>query len=131
MKTRWMIFVVFVLFAGMSLMAQKPADLVGTWGGEASLDGESEPNFLTLVLEVKDGKLAGHMTGEFGTLNESALIEVTLENGVFGFTAMAIGPSGGEIAVKFKINVSGDSMEGGLEIPEMGLAGKWEATRQK
>jgi hypothetical protein len=112
-------------------MAQKPADLAGTWGGEATLDGEGAPNFLTLVLELKDGKLTGHMTGEYGTLNESALSEVTLENGVFGFTVMAIGPSGGEIAVKFKMNVSGDSMEGGLEMPDMGLAGKWEATRQK
>jgi len=131
MKTRWMIFLALILFAGMSITAQKPAELVGTWGGESTLDMEPEPNFLTLVLELKDGKLAGHMTGEFGVLYESPLIEVTLENGVFGFTVMAAGPGGGELAVKFKMNVSGDSMEGTLDIPDMGASGKWEATRQK
>jgi len=81
MKTRWMIFLALILFAGMSITAQKPAELVGTWGGESTLDMEPEPNVLTLVLELKDGKLAGHMTGEFGVLYESPLIEVTLENG--------------------------------------------------
>jgi len=29
------------------------------------------------------------------------------------------------------MNVSGDSMEGTLDIPDMGASGKWEATRQK
>ena len=35
---------------GICLFAQKPADLVGTWVGEANLEG-MDPNELTLVLD--------------------------------------------------------------------------------
>jgi hypothetical protein len=131
MRTKQLIFSALILFTGLGLMAQKPAELVGTWGGEATLDIETEPNYLTLVLELKDGKLAGHMTGEYGTLDESPLSEITLEDGVFGFMVMASGPGGGEVAIKFKMKVSKDAMEGTLDIPDMGASGTWEASLQK
>jgi len=38
---------------------------------------------------------------------------------------------GGEVAITFKVKVAGDSMEGSLEIPDMGASGTWEATWQK
>ena len=131
MKARWILFVVVILLTGLSLSAQKPADLVGTWGGDATLDIEEQANFLTLVLEMKDGELSGHMTGEYGTLNESSLSEITLEKDAFSFKVMAAGPGGGEVAITFKVKVAGDSMEGSLEIPDMGASGTWEASRQK
>ncbi|MGB2907425.1 MAG: hypothetical protein WBB73_09990 [Candidatus Aminicenantaceae bacterium] len=131
MKTRWVLFVAMILLTGLSLSAQKPVDLVGTWGGDATLDSEAEANFLTLVLEMKDGELSGYMTGEYGTLNESSLNEIKLENDNFSFEVMAAGPGGGEVAIAFKLKVAGDTMEGSLEIPDMGASGKWEAIRKK
>ena len=120
-----------ILWGSAALSAQEPAKLVGTWGGEATLDMETEPNFLTLILEMKDGKLSGNMTGEYGTLDESPLSEIKLEEGNFSFKVMAMGPGGQEIAIVFKMKVEGDSMEGVLEIPDMGATGTWEASLQK
>ncbi|MDH5384295.1 MAG: hypothetical protein OEY18_06260, partial [Candidatus Aminicenantes bacterium] len=51
-----------VMFSTISLSAQKPEDLVGTWVGTATLEGEPEPNELTLVLELQEGELAGKMS---------------------------------------------------------------------
>ncbi len=42
---------------------------------------------------------------------------------------MAEGPQG-QAAVKFKLKVSGNTMEGEFDIPDMGMAGTWEATNQ-
>ena len=42
---------------------------------------------------------------------------------------MAEGPQG-QVAVKFKLKVSGNSMEGELDIPDMGMTGTWEAKKQ-
>jgi hypothetical protein len=118
-----------MLGVGAGLSAQKPADLVGTWIGPATLEGQSEANELTLVLELKEGKLTGHMTGEYGTLNEAGLTEISLAEGVFSFAVMAESPEG-EAKVVFKMKVKGDSMTGDLEIPDFGMYGTWEATKQ-
>ncbi len=131
MRTRWTFIVSLIFLTSLALHAQKPADLAGTWGGEATLDMETEANFLTLILEMKEGKLSGHMTGEYGTLDESPLSEIKLEEDTFSFKVMAAGPGGGEITITFKMKVTGESMEGVLEIPDMGATGTWEAQLQK
>jgi len=128
MKKNLPLTLALLFLVGICLMAQKPADLVGTWVGDANLDG-MDPNELTLVLTLKDGKLAGQMTGQYGTLNEAPMSEVTLEKDIFSFSVMAEGPQG-EVAIKFKMKVSGGSMEGELDIPDMGMTGTWEANKQ-
>lgn len=119
-----------VMIATISLSAQKPEDLVGTWVGTATLEGEPEPNELNLVLELQDGKLVGNMTDQYGSMNETPAEEISLEEGVLSFSIQVEVPSG-TFKVEFKMTVSGDSMEGELTIPDMGLTGKWLATRQK
>ena len=119
-----------MLGVGASLSAQKPADLVGTWIGPGTLEGQTEANELTLILELKDGKLSGHMTGEYGTLNEAEMTDISLADGTFSFAVMADSPDG-QAKVTFKMTVKGDSMTGELEIPDMGMFGTWEATKQK
>ena len=121
---------VLMMFAGLSILAQKPADMVGTWTGLATLEGEAEPNELTLVLKLEDGKLTGHMTDQYGAFNENPIEEVILEDGFFNFTIKAEAPQG-TLTIKFAMTVEGDSMDGTLEIEEMGAAGTWEATKQK
>jgi hypothetical protein len=118
------------LWMGFALAAQQPADLVGTWSGEATLEGEDQPNTLTLVLELKDGKLAGHMTDEFDAVNADAK-DIVLEQGAFNFTVPVTLPQGGQGSIQFKMKVEGDTMKGDIEIPEMGAKGTWQATRQK
>jgi hypothetical protein len=115
---------------GLFLSAQQPADMVGTWTGEATLEGEAETDTVTLILELKDGKLAGHMTDRFQAINGD-IADVVLEQGVFNFTVPALFGEGYQGTVSFKMKVDGDSMKGELEIPEMGAKGTWQATRQK
>jgi hypothetical protein len=117
--------------AALSLYAQKPADLVGTWSGAATLVGVDAPNELTLVLEMKEGKLAGTMSDQYGTINQFPIAEATLEKGVLSFSTPVAGPGGQQATIKFKMTVSGDTMKGEMEIPEMGMTGAWEAAKKK
>ena len=73
-KTRLILVLAVGLFAALNLTAQKPADLQGTWFGPATLEGMSEPNDFTLVLEMKEGKLTGHMTDQYSTMNENLIL---------------------------------------------------------
>jgi len=118
------------LWAGLFLAAQKPADLVGTWSGEATLEGQDGPNTLTLVLEIKEGKLVGRMTDQFGAIN-SEITDIVLEKGAFNFTAPAMLPQGEQGGILFKMVLSGDSMKGEFELPEMKAKGTWQATKNK
>jgi hypothetical protein len=127
--TKFILLLFLGLFVSVSLMAQKPADLAGTWVGPATVESEGDPNELTLVLELEEGKLKGHMTGQYGTLNEAPLSDIEFIESVFKFSVKVVGPGGEELTVVFEMNVDGDSMKGKLEIPDMGLAGAWEASR--
>ena len=131
MKSRLTLIVAMGLFVSLSLLAQKPADMEGTWLGLATLEGMGDPNELTLVLEVKDGKLIGHMSDQFETMTESPISDVELGDGTFKFSTYAIGPGGGNLSLIFKMKVDGDAMSGVLEVPDMGVNGEWEATKQK
>jgi len=117
------------LWASLFLAAEQPADLVGTWSGEATLEGQDGPNTLTLVLELKERKLAGRMTDQYGAIN-SEIKDIVLEQGTFKFTASAMLPQGPG-SILFKMELSGDGMKGEIEIPEMSAKGTWQATKQK
>jgi len=95
------------------------------------LEGMAEPNEFSLVLGLKEGVLSGHMTDQYGSMSEAPISEIKLEDGVFSFSVFAIGPGGEELKLILEMNVDGDSMEGTLEIPDMGMTGTWEATKQK
>ena len=118
------------LWMGLVLAAQQPSDMVGTWSGEATVEGEDLPNTLTLVVELKDGKLAGHMTDEFDAVNADAK-DIVLEQGDFNFSVPVMLGQSGQGTIHFKMKVDGDTMKGEIEIPEMGAKGTWQATKQK
>jgi len=130
-RTRLALILALGVCLAVSLMAQKPADMVGTWVGPATLEGMGGSNEFVLVMEMKDGNLAGHLTDQYGTVSETPIDKIKLENGVFSFSAVGNGPGGEEITLLLKMNVEGESMEGTLEIAEMGMNGTWEATKQK
>ncbi len=129
-KARLALFLALGLCVSVSLIAQKPADLVGTWVGMGTLEGMGD-NELTLVLELKEGTLTGHMTDQFESMSEAPISEIKLEEGVFSFSVDATSPDGQEFPCAFKMKVDGDSMDRELDIPAMGMSGTWEATRQK
>lgn len=130
-KSKWVLILALGMCLSINLTAQKPADMEGTWVGLATLEGMAEANELFLVLELKEGNLEGHMTDQYGTMSESPIGEVELQDGVFNFSVEGMGPGGQGISLSFKMNVEGDTMEGILEIPDMGANGAWEATKQK
>ena len=132
MKSLVRMTLVLTLMLGVSaiLSAQKPADLVGTWVGPGTLEGQTEANELTLVIELKEGKLTGHMSDEMGYLNEAEVTESSLADGVFSFAITAESPEG-SMKISFKMKVEGDSMSGEMDMADMGMAGTWEATKQK
>jgi len=132
MKSKTLIFGLALLtgLAGPASPSQKPADLLGTWSGPATLEGVEAPNVLTLVLELKEGKLAGAMSDEYGTINQFAIGEISFENGVLSFSTPVLGPGGAEVTMKLKMTVTGDEMKGPIEIPDMGMSGVWAAQRK-
>jgi len=119
-----------VLWVSLILAAQQPADLAGTWSGEATLEGMDEPNTLTLVLEMKEGKLAGHMTDQYGAI-DGDIADVVFEQGAFNFTVTALFGEGHQGTISFKMKVNGDSMKGEVEVPDMGAKGTWQATKRQ
>lgn len=118
------------ILAGLFIAAQQPADLVGTWSGDATLEGLDEPNTLTLVLELKEGQLAGHMTDQYEAI-DSDITDISLEKGTFSFSVTVLYGSGNQGTAKFKMKVLENIMKGELEIPEMSAKGAWQATKEK
>jgi hypothetical protein len=119
----------FVCAAVYSEPTQEKVNLVGTWIGAATMEGQPD-NELTLVMVEKEGKLSGTITGEYGTLVDTPLENIKLENNVFSFDVM-VSTGGGEIKAVFKMKVDGDKMEGEFDIPDMGMGGTWSAERSK
>jgi len=118
------------ILAGLFIAAQQPADLVGTWSGDATLEGLDEPNTLTLVLEMKDGKLTGHMTDQYEAI-DSDITDIALEQGTFSFSVTVLYGAGNQGTAKFKMKILENVMKGSLEIPEMSAKGAWQATKEK
>ena len=129
-KAKITMFLALAMLTALSLSAQKLEDMAGTWVGTATLEGEAEPNELTLVLELQEGKLTGKMTDQYGSMNETQAEDISLEQGVFRFSVTVQVPDG-TFKLEFKMKVSGDSMEGELVVRDMGMTGAWEATKQK
>jgi hypothetical protein len=130
MQKRLTLILAVGLVVSLGLLAQEPEDIVGTWVGSATLEGMGDPNELTLVLELEDGQLTGHMSDQFETMMESPISDVELGEGTFKFATYAIGPGGGNLTLIFTMKVDGGSMSGVLEVPDMGVSGEWEATKQ-
>lgn len=129
-KTKWTLVLALMVLTSFTLSAQKPADLVGTWEGEGTIEGEDDPNVLTLVLKLEDGELSGHMSDQYETMIETPIEDVNLEEGTFSFSVY-VDLGSEQFLMTLTMKVDGDSMEGKLEIPDMEMAGTWEATKQK
>ncbi len=61
-----------------------------------------DSNELTLVLDLKDGKLMGHMSDQYETMIEAPISEINLGEGTFNFSVVAIGPGGQDLTLIFR-----------------------------
>jgi hypothetical protein len=71
------------------------------------------------------------MNDQFGTINQFPISDVTLEKSVLTFTTPVLGQGGQQTTIKYKMTISGETMKGEIQIPDMGLTGAWEAVRKK
>ena len=131
MKRHYAILFCFLIIISAASLgtAQGKVNLVGTWVGVATLEGQPD-NELTLVMVEKEGVLSGTITGEYGTLVDTPLENIKLEKDVFSFDVIVAAGSA-EIKAVFKMTVAGDKMTGEFEIPDMAMTGTWEAAKQK
>lgn len=123
-------FAVLTLLASLFIAAQQPADLAGTWSGDATLEGANEPDTLVLVLELKDGKLVGHMTDQYQAI-DAEITDIVLEQSTFSFSVSVLYGEGSQGTATFKMKVIENAMKGEFEIPEMGAKGTWQAAKKE
>lgn len=131
LRTKFFLILSLGLCLSINLAAQKPADMVGTWAGMATLEGVEGPDEFTLVLAMEGGALTGHLTDQYDTMNEAPIEEIKLEDGKFSFSVKGTAPGGQAFTMFIKMDIEGDSMKGTLEVPDFGMNGAWEATKQK
>ena len=69
-----------LMFAGgLAYAGQK--DLVGTWVGETEVPDAPEPDKLTIVFALTDGKLTGTFTDSVGFASEVPCEDITYKDG--------------------------------------------------
>ncbi|UCC39286.1 MAG: hypothetical protein JSV96_16030 [Candidatus Aminicenantes bacterium] len=115
------------LFISPLAPSQAKVDLNGTWEGSTLVEGAGIELVLTLVLEHKADTITGKLNDDQGYI-DSEITEVTLENNVLTFNAIANTPDG-DIPMSFKMTVTGDKMEGEWEAG--GVYGSWSPERKK
>lgn len=110
------------------VVAEK-VDLTGTWVGQATISSGTNPNVLTLVMTKEAGKLAGKITGQYGTLTDSKLKSIKYEAGVFTFDVDGTN-QGNTFTLRFKMNVKDSKMTGTYDVVGMQMNGTWEAVKK-
>ena len=124
------LFLAIILSTG-SVLSQDSKKLVGTWGGDATLQTQTMPNMLTMKITKKEDKLTGTMTDQYGTMTDAPLKEIKFKNDSLLFKIEIITPSGATFTLIFKMKITEDKMEGTLEIPEIQDTGTWTAARKE
>jgi hypothetical protein len=119
--------IICLLFAVTTAFAADPADPTGTWRWSSKSPNGEIPT--TLKLELKNGKIAGAYSNQFG---DTAISNASLKIDVITFDVVR--DLGGEkYVVKYHGKVEGDIIKGTIEAPshDGGEAQKldWSAKR--
>ncbi len=108
MKT---ICVICSLFAVAATFAADPADPTGTWKWSTSSPNDEIPT--TLKLELKNGKIAGAYSNQFG---DTAISNASLQDDMIRFDVVR-DLGGKKYVVKYHGRVEGDTIRGTIEAP--------------
>lgn len=103
--------IICLFFAVGAVAAALAADPTGTWKWTTrSPNGEIET---TLKLELKDGKLAGAYSNQFG---DTAISSGSFQDDVIAFDVVR-NLSGNKYVVKYRGKLEGDTIKGTIEAP--------------
>ncbi len=104
--------------------------ILGKWKMEISADGEYY--YLTLILRSVDGTLEGTVSESMGYFTDVPISEIVFdgENLSFDFKSPTP-PDGLERLVSASFKVGVDTMDGVVNLPELGISAMATATREK
>ncbi len=87
------------------------SDVTGTWVGETAVPDALEPDILTLVLEMKQGKLAGKLSDSMGYAQDAECLDIKYEENELTFY-FEISDGYDVQPIYFSLKVEGDGMAG-------------------
>ena len=125
------ILLIAIILSTSCVFSQDKKKLVGIWEGDATLESQPAPNTLTLTMEIKEEKLSGYISDQFGIFADTPLEEINFKNDSLSFKLAVSSPSGGSLSLLFKMKVTSDEMKGTYVIPEIKDKGTWTAARKK
>jgi hypothetical protein len=138
---------ILALILGLSVLTLNPAALraqqqsvepkqpvsndkvIGTWDVEVLAEGQSY--FLTMVLTQSQGQLEGKVSEQNGMFTDAVLSSLTFdgESLAFEFTGPTP-PDGMPRLIQTALKVSGDTMEGSVTIPDLGVYAQAKAAKK-
>ena len=128
MKTTRLISPLFSVALAAAAFAADPADPAGNWKWSTKSPNGEIPT--TLKLELKDGKIAGAYSNQFG---DTAISNASLQDDVISFDVVR-DLGGKKYVVKYRGKIEGDTIKGTIEAPgrDGGEAMKldWNAKRR-
>lgn len=92
----------------------------GTWTWTQPGRGDRPGVDLSLVLEVKDGQLAGTMKGfQMGQFEvpDTPISDASFKDGVVKFSVTREGRNGNKMTSKYEAKLEGDTLKGSVERP--------------
>ena len=101
----------FAVAAVAAAFAADPVDPTGTWKWSTRSPGGEIPT--TLKLELKDGKITGAYSNQYG---ETAISNASLQDDVIRFDVVR-DLGGKKYVVKYHGKIDGDTIRGTIEAP--------------
>jgi hypothetical protein len=111
MKTIRIICSLFAVAAVAAAFAAGPVDPTGTWKWNTKSSNGEIPT--TLILELKNGKIGGAYSNQFG---DTAISNASLQDNVIRFDVVR-DVGGKKYAVKYQGKIEGDTIKGTIEAP--------------
>lgn len=130
----WMVIFFFMVWYGsFGRAGQQTPDygkILGTWRIEVDADGESY--HLTLNLKSVEGGLEGTISESMGYFSDVPVSKIVFdgENLSFEFNSPTP-PDGMERLVSAEFKVGVDTMDGAVNVPELGVSATASGTREK
>jgi hypothetical protein len=110
--------------------AVKPESLAGAWDIEIAAEGQYV--YVTFVLEVEEGRLAGKVTERYGMFTDVPCDNLTLEGRRLGFSANLLSPPDGTVKIwKVDVEVDGDAMTGSISNSDVAITASFVGKKAK